>query len=64
MRTNQFGFNINWADGKVVLVEACTDVINPDWVPVGTNAITGGSSYFADPQWTNYPGRFYRLRAL
>jgi hypothetical protein len=22
---------------------------------------TGGSSYFSDPEWTNYPGRFYRL---
>jgi hypothetical protein len=26
---------------------------------VGTN----GTSYFSDPQWTNYPGRFYRLRS-
>jgi hypothetical protein len=25
--------------------------------------LTGGSSYFSDPDWTNYPGRFYRLRS-
>jgi len=21
------------------------------------------TSYFSDPQWTNYPARFYRLRS-
>ena len=62
VRTNQFGFNINWADGMVVVVEACTDLANPIWSPVGTNTLTGGSSYFSDPQWTNYPARLYRLR--
>ena len=24
----------------------------------------GGTSYFNDPQWTNYPRRFYRIRSL
>ena len=28
-----------------------------------TNTLTGGTAYFGDPQWTNYPGRFYRLRS-
>ena len=23
----------------------------------------GGTSYFSDPLWTNYPTRFYRLRS-
>jgi len=49
-------------DGEVV-VEACTNLVNPAWQPVQTNAITGGSSSFSDSQWTNYPGRFYRLRS-
>jgi hypothetical protein len=31
------------------------------WTSVATNTLAGGSSYFSDPQWTNYPGRFYRL---
>ena len=60
---NQFGFNINWASGRVVVVEACTNFTNPVWQPVQTNILTGGSCYFSDPQWTNYPGRFYRLRS-
>jgi hypothetical protein len=63
VRTNQFGFNINWASGRVIVVEACTNLGNPLWSPVGTNTLTGGSSYFSDPHWTNYPGRFYRLRS-
>jgi hypothetical protein len=60
--TNGFGFNINWASGTTVVVEASTNVANPIWTPVSTNTLTTGSSYFADPQWTNHPGRFYRLR--
>ena len=63
VRTNQFGFNISWASGRVVVVEASTGLAHPVWSPVGTNSLTDGSSYFSDPQWTNYPGRFYRLRS-
>ena len=48
VQTNQFGFNINWASGQTVVVEASVDLIS--WQPVGTNTITGGSSYFGDPQ--------------
>ena len=61
-QTNQFGFNINWANGMNVVVEACTDLVNPIWQPVQANTITNASFYFSDPQWTNYPGRYYRLR--
>ena len=61
VRTNLFGFNINWADGKVVVIEACTDLANSIWIPTGTNILIGGSSYFSDPQWTNYAAHFYRL---
>jgi hypothetical protein len=63
VQNNQFGFNIAWASDTVVVVEACTNLANPAWTPVGTNTLTGGSSYFSDPDWTSYPGRFYRLRS-
>ena len=63
VQTNKFGFNISWASGQVVVVEACTNLSNPVWSPLQTNTLTGGSSYFSDPKWTNYPGRFYRLRS-
>jgi hypothetical protein len=63
IRTNQFGFNMNWASGRIVVVEACTNLLNPDWSLVETNTLSGDASYFSDPEWTNYPGRFYRLRS-
>jgi hypothetical protein len=44
-------------------VEACTNLANPTWIPLATKTLTNGSSYFSDPQWTDYPGRFYRLRS-
>ena len=63
VRTNQFGFNIAWASGQTVVEEACTNLTNPVWQPVQTNTLTSDSLYFNDPQWTNYPARFYRLHA-
>jgi hypothetical protein len=62
VRTNQFGFNINWANDMTVVVEASTSLANPTWSPLATNTLTGSPLYFSDPQWTNYPTRFYRLR--
>jgi hypothetical protein len=56
-----FGFTISWATNASVVVEAATNLANPVWIPVSTNTLTGGTNYFSDPQWTNYPGRFYRL---
>ena len=63
VRTNQFGFTITWASGQSIVVEACTNLVNPIWSPLQTNTLTSGSSYFSDPEWTNYPARFYRLRS-
>jgi hypothetical protein len=59
-RTNHFGFTVTGATGLLIVVEACTDLANPIWFPVGTNYLNSGTSYFSDPQWTNYPSRFYR----
>jgi hypothetical protein len=63
VRTNCFGFTITGISDQAVAVDACTNLSNPVWLPVQTNTLIGGSSYFADPCWTNYPGRFYRLRS-
>jgi hypothetical protein len=61
--TNCFGFNIIGTSNLVVVVEACTNLANLIWSPVETNTLTGGSCYFSDCQWTNYPVRCYRLRS-
>jgi hypothetical protein len=62
-QTNRFGFIISWATNIPVVVEACTNPAHPLWSPVATNTLTGGSSYFGDAKWTNYPRRFYRVRS-
>jgi hypothetical protein len=63
VQTNQFGFNISWASGQVVVVEASENLANPIWSPLQTNTLSGDTLYFSDPQWTNYPARFYRIRS-
>ena len=63
VQTNGFSFTISWPIHSSVVVEACTDLANSDWSPVATNKLTDGSSYFSDAEWTNYPGRFYRVRS-
>jgi hypothetical protein len=63
VRTNGFGFNIIWASGMVVVVEASTNLAAPGWSPLQTNVLAGDSLYFSDSEWTNYPLRFYRLRS-
>jgi hypothetical protein len=61
VQANQFGFTISWATNLPVVVEASSDLSKPVWTPIATNTLTGGTSYFSDPQWTNFPARFYRL---
>jgi hypothetical protein len=60
---NQFGFNITGSSNLMIVVEACANLANPVWTPLETNTLTGGVSDVADPQWTNYPERFYRFRS-
>jgi len=63
VQSNQFGFSIHWASGQTVVVDACTNLSIPDWQPVQTNKLVTDSAHFSDPQWTNYPSRYYRLRS-
>jgi uncharacterized repeat protein (TIGR03803 family) len=63
VQTNGFGFLISWATDLAVVVETCMSLADPIWYPLSTNTPVGGSSYFSDPQWTNYARRFYRLRS-
>jgi hypothetical protein len=57
-----FGFTINWASDRAVVVEACTNLPNPIWTSVKTNTLIDGSAYFNDQELTKFSTRFYRLR--
>jgi len=63
MQTNSFNFGISWATNTSVVVEASTNLAYSIRTPVATNSLIGGSFYFSDSQWTNYPRRFYRIRS-
>jgi hypothetical protein len=58
---NQLGFTITGASNLVVVVQACSDPLNPAWSPLATLTLTNGSSNFSDPIGTNYANRFYRI---
>jgi hypothetical protein len=61
IRNNQFGFNVTGGSNLVFVVEACTNLTNPVWIPLSTNLLSGGLLYFSDPQWTNFSSRFYKF---
>jgi hypothetical protein len=63
MRTNRFGFTITGTTNVPIMVVASTNLAGGTWVPLQNCTLTNGSVYFSDPEWTNYPGRFYRLRS-
>lgn len=62
-QTNGINFNASWSTRQTVVVEACTNLVNPVWSPVETNTLTNGSFTFSDPDWLSYPSRFFRLRS-
>ena len=59
----RFGFGITGPTNAVIVVEACTNLSNPVWIPVGTNALSAGTSAFSDPQSSHFPNRYYRFRS-
>ncbi len=61
VQNNTFGFIISWATDASVVVEACTNLSNPIWIPLQTNTLTNGSFYFSEPLQTNGSGRYYRI---
>ncbi len=63
MVSNRFGFNMNWAAGRRVVVYASTSLVPPVvWSPLQTNTFSGAAIYFFDARWTNHPRRYYRIR--
>jgi hypothetical protein len=70
LHSNRFGFRISWATNASVVVDASTSLATPTWSPIATNTITmgidpltDGWTHFSDPDWTNQPTRFYRVRS-
>jgi hypothetical protein len=60
--TNGFGFNVAGTKDIPIVVEASTSLTGV-WVPLKATTLTSGLVFFTDPEWTNYPARFYRIRS-
>jgi hypothetical protein len=63
-RSNAFVFDYSGPTNLMVVVETCTDLGNPGWIPVQTNLLSGGTAFFNNPQTNTFPIRFYRIRSL
>jgi hypothetical protein len=62
VQAGSFGFNIAWASGRTIAVEACTNLSSGVWTPVLTATLgNSGSLSFSDPFSASHPARFYRL---
>jgi hypothetical protein len=62
MQSNRFGFTVTGPTNTTVVIQACTNLDNPGWLALQTNTLANGSFYFSDPQWSNYPSRFYTVQ--
>ncbi|MGC9944112.1 MAG: leucine-rich repeat domain-containing protein [Verrucomicrobiota bacterium] len=58
--SGNFIFTVTGVSGQTIVVDASTNLVN--WQPVWTNTLTGTNALFTDPQWKNYPSRFYRAQ--
>jgi BspA type Leucine rich repeat region (6 copies) len=59
-----FGFNLTGPTNSTIIVEACTNLSRPVWLPVVTNTFSSsGTSTFSDLQSGAHPTRFYRERS-
>lgn len=63
IHTNQFGFTFSGTNGQVIVVEATTNLVKPNWVPIQTNTSTGNPTNFVDSHSSQFLVRFYRLHA-
>jgi hypothetical protein len=56
-----FGFTLTCLTNQTIVVEASTNL--PNWQPIWTNALSGASAEFVDPEWLQHPTRCYRARS-
>lgn len=62
VQSNAFGFNVSGISNQVVVIEAGSNLTISQWMPLQTNTLGNDPLHFSDPDWSNYPGRFYRAR--
>ena len=61
VETNAFQFNVEWAGGQTLKVQASARLDEPFWEDVGTYATVNGSCVVRDTNWVNGSQRTYRM---
>ena len=56
-------FTVGWTEGQSVVVEACTDLDDPVWVPLDSRTLEDCGFLFSDSEAAGHSNRFYRLRS-
>jgi hypothetical protein len=62
-RNGQFGFNITGPQNTTAIIQSCTNLAQPVWVPLQSMTLTNGLVHFSEPLQSNSPARFYRIGA-
>ena len=63
VQTNAFCFEMSALFSQTAVLETCTNLAAPNWVPVQTNALSFTPVTCADTNWSSHAQRFYRLRS-
>jgi hypothetical protein len=63
VRSNRFNFTVSWATNASVIVQRCTNLFNPVWTPVVTNALSNGVYNFSDPVLPITPNCYFRVQS-
>jgi hypothetical protein len=63
VQSNEFGFDIAGTTNIPIVVEACTNLVQPVWLPLQSMTLTNGLVYFSEPVQSSSAGRFYRISA-
>jgi hypothetical protein len=59
--SNQFGFYFEGNRNLPIVIEACDDLSQTNWVRLVTRTTPFGPGHFSEPFQSNAPARFYRI---
>jgi hypothetical protein len=62
-QTSPVGVSVVGTPNIPFVLETAANVTTGPWTSLQTGTLTNGSVSFTDPEWTNYPSRFYRIRS-
>ena len=62
MQGGSFAFRITGTTNLPVVVQATSDLTQPDWTEIANYSLTGEPADFADPDTAGNPTRVYRIR--